>query len=570
MDSLSDVINDVLNTAELLQINISNYGLDLVQDESHLPDEDRAGKEYVEDVLIKRELSPLDDKSDVVIDPREDPSEVESQIKEEGEVIDDDNHMADPEALATSVTNVPKCPSNNHSTLVLHSFNNRIDMMMDLQRNPCQTNIASEYELELEAYRKVSNTVTSSSTSHQGSNPETSTANDLESEKINEGIHRMKKIKKKIKRSKNSEKRLFLKKLNLNMKNVVSRFKERPISKEDNLILWREMADIKEELLKKWKPNKTPEEEANEISEIKLSEMLDEAFNKAKMIHPNKEVASSVSLEPADLKTAYIEVTATASSASASSSKSVTTSVSSLSTVAAAAPVFVNGEPRPNPVTITSSKIEEEITKEENIVDLTDDGEIGQDIKNNDSELDNLEDRMLGATVEWFKKKEVSGENRHIFNLKAELELKLDAQLKLAISMVIESPMSNEEKERFITKIVEKLKWKALTLNKHNQCKAKVEEMYETYMNIMKYQIKMFKRGEKNLNSTEKAESKSPEKLHTCQCGAQFANKETFVHHRWYTHYFDLYHTRSSKKVRCTICKKEIRYVLNQNIYCLK
>ena len=46
------MINDVLNTAELLQINISNYELDLVQEKSSLQtsNKDRAGREYVEDV----------------------------------------------------------------------------------------------------------------------------------------------------------------------------------------------------------------------------------------------------------------------------------------------------------------------------------------------------------------------------------------------------------------------------------------------------------------------------------------------------------------------------------------
>ena len=50
-------------------------------------------------------------------------------------------------------------------------------------------------------------------------------------------------------------------------------------------------------------------------------------------------------------------------------------------------------------------------------------------------------------------------------------------------------------------------------------------------------------------------------KRHVCQCGSEFTSNEKLIIHRWYTHYFDLYHKRTKLTVKCSICPKEIRYV---------
>ena len=372
------MINDVLNNAELLQINISNYELDLVQEKSSLQisDNDRAGTEYVEDVdhrvPIKLECvtsMSVDETSDaVIIDVRNNPSEEKEEgengegrtikkgkkkseergggrreEKEEGELIEDENVKTDPEAeecpATTSITFALDSKSGTTSTA--NHDHEEEDSVMDFEFNDADfiaRGSVIDRVLRKELFRKKSDQSVT-----------------LAERKL-----------------------LFWKKINLKMRNVLSKFKERTITKEDNLILQREMVNIKSKLLKRWDNLKKipPAEPEKLLSEAKLIKMLNDAYKNAKSKCPT----------------------------SATSGTSTGSVFESSTTATPASQAFVE-KPQPNP------------------------------------------------------------------------------------------------NPKFI---------------------------YHR---------------------------------HVCQCGSEFTSNEKLIMHRWYTHYFDLYHKRTKQTVKCSICPKEIRYV---------
>ena len=371
------MINDVLNTAELLQINISNYELDLVQEKSSLQtsNKDRAGREYVEDVdhrvpiKIECETSmSVDETYDAVImnvinnpseekeegkkkkrgekrgkrggvkteEKEEGGEEEEDGEKEEGELIEDENVKTDPAEDG-------ECPATTSTTIAFDSSANHKeeDSTMDFEFNDADfiaRNSVIDMVLRKELFRKKSDQSVT-----------------LAERKL-----------------------LFWKKINLKMRNVLSKFKERTITKEDNLILQREMVNIKSKLLKRWDNLKKipPAEPEKLLSEAKLIKMLNDAYKNAKSKCPT----------------------------SATSGTSTGSVFESSTTATPASQAFVE-KPQPNP------------------------------------------------------------------------------------------------NPKFI---------------------------YHR---------------------------------HVCQCGSEFTSNEKLIIHRWYTHYFDLYHKRTKLTVQCSICPKEIRYV---------